>query len=82
MCAWMIDKFGYEEQRRGVVPDLCTMDRFASYCLTEPSFGSDAANIQTKAVKKGDHYILNGSKVDKLFLKIIHVTLQSLVCTF
>ena len=63
MCAWMIDEFGNDDQRRRVVPDLCTMDRFASYCLTEPSVGSDAANLETKAVKHGDQYILNGSKV-------------------
>ncbi len=63
MCAWMIDEFGNDNQRRAIVPDLCTMDRLASYCLTEPSAGSDASNIQTKAVRKGDHYILNGSKV-------------------
>lgn len=62
MCAWMIDEFGNDDQRHRVVPDLCTMDRFASYCLTEPSVGSDAANLETKAVKHGDQYILNGSK--------------------
>ena len=39
------------------------MDRLSSYCLTEPSAGSDAANLMTTAVRKGDHYILNGSKV-------------------
>lgn len=63
MCAWMVDEFGSDEQRAKVVPELCTMDRLASYCLTEPSAGSDAANLQTRAVKKGDQYILNGSKV-------------------
>ena len=39
------------------------MDRLSSYCLTEPSAGSDAANLMTTAIRKGDHYILNGSKV-------------------
>lgn len=63
MCGWMIDEFGTEEQRHNIIPQLCTMDRLSSYCLTEPSAGSDAANLMTTAVRKGDHYILNGSKV-------------------
>lgn len=36
MCAWMIDTFGSEEQRHRFCPPLCTMEKFASYCLTEP----------------------------------------------
>lgn len=71
MCAWMVDVFGSQEQREKIIPDLCTMDRFASYCLTEPSAGSDAANLQTKAVKKGDHYILNGSKVTMVTYSLV-----------
>lgn len=62
MCNWMIDEFGTEEQRRRWVVSLSSMDEFASYCLTEPSAGSDAAGLQTVALKKGDDYILNGSK--------------------
>jgi Acyl-CoA dehydrogenases len=62
MAAWMIDRFGNEEQRRRFLPKLCSMEHFASYCLTEPNAGSDAASLQTKAVDAGDHYILNGTK--------------------
>uniref|UniRef100_A0A8C5FFW4 Isobutyryl-CoA dehydrogenase, mitochondrial n=1 Tax=Gadus morhua TaxID=8049 RepID=A0A8C5FFW4_GADMO len=62
MCAWMIDTFGNAEQRERFCPDLCLMEKFASYCLTEPGSGSDAASLATSAVLKGDHYVLNGSK--------------------
>lgn len=71
MCAWMVDAFGNQEQREKIVPDLCSMERFASYCLTEPSAGSDAANLETKAVKKGDHYFLNGSKVTMVISSLV-----------
>ncbi|MBS0275985.1 MAG: isobutyryl-CoA dehydrogenase [Proteobacteria bacterium] len=62
MASWMIDRFGSEEQRRRFLPKLTTMEKIASYCLTEPGSGSDAAALKTKAVKDGDHYVLNGSK--------------------
>ena len=62
MAAWMIDTFGSEEQRTRHLPDLCAMTRFASYCLTEPGAGSDAAALRTRAVREADHYVLNGSK--------------------
>ncbi|CAL1615296.1 unnamed protein product [Knipowitschia caucasica] len=62
MCAWMIDTFGNTEQREKFCPDLCAMDKFASYCLTEPGSGSDAASLLTTARNNGDHYIMNGSK--------------------
>jgi alkylation response protein AidB-like acyl-CoA dehydrogenase len=62
MASWMIDRFGNDEQRRRFLPKLTTMEKIASYCLTEPGAGSDAANLKTKAVKNGDHYMLNGSK--------------------
>jgi alkylation response protein AidB-like acyl-CoA dehydrogenase len=62
MCAWMIDSWGSEDQRQKFLPDLMTMDKIASYCLTEPGSGSDAAGLRTKAVRDGDHYVLNGSK--------------------
>uniref|UniRef100_A0A672K9U7 short-chain 2-methylacyl-CoA dehydrogenase n=1 Tax=Sinocyclocheilus grahami TaxID=75366 RepID=A0A672K9U7_SINGR len=62
MCAWMIDTFGNNEQREKFCPDLCAMQKFASYCLTEPGSGSDAASLLTSATLQGDHYILNGSK--------------------
>uniref|UniRef100_A0A8C2NYJ4 Acyl-CoA dehydrogenase family member 8 n=1 Tax=Capra hircus TaxID=9925 RepID=A0A8C2NYJ4_CAPHI len=62
MCVWMIDQFGSEEQRHRLCPPLCAMEKFASYCLTEPGSGSDAASLVTSAVRQHDHYILNGSK--------------------
>ncbi|TWT01731.1 isobutyryl-CoA dehydrogenase [Reyranella sp. CPCC 100927] len=62
MAAWMIDAFGDEAQRHRFLPKLCTMEHFASYCLTEPSAGSDAASLRTRAVLDGDHYVLNGTK--------------------
>lgn len=62
MCAGLVDKFGNEEQRKRFLPSLVTMEKLASYCLTEPGSGSDAASLSTKAVRKGDDYVLNGSK--------------------
>ncbi|QQN73201.1 acyl-CoA dehydrogenase family protein [Croceicoccus sp. YJ47] len=62
MAAWMIDRFGGEAVKSKYLPDLIGMDRLASYCLTEPSSGSDAAALKTKAVDKGDHYEVTGSK--------------------
>ena len=62
MVAWMIDAFAAAEQRARWLPDLMTMERFASYCLTEPGAGSDAGNLATRAARDGDHYVLNGSK--------------------
>ncbi|XP_075046435.1 isobutyryl-CoA dehydrogenase, mitochondrial isoform X2 [Mixophyes fleayi] len=62
MCVWMIDTFGNDEQRHRFCPPLCSMEKFASYCLTEPGSGSDAASLLTSAKRDGDHYVLNGSK--------------------
>lgn len=62
MCCWMIDRFGSDELRQKYCPQLASMDMIASYCLTEPGSGSDAAALKTKAVRHGDHYVLNGSK--------------------
>ena len=62
MAAWMIDKFAAQEQRQAWLPKLCSMDWIASYCLTEPAAGSDAAALKTRAVRDGDHYIVNGTK--------------------
>jgi alkylation response protein AidB-like acyl-CoA dehydrogenase len=62
MAAMMIDTFGGEAQRRRFLPKLTTMQHFASYCLTEPGAGSDAASLTTKAVRDGDHYVINGAK--------------------
>jgi len=62
MASWMIDSFGNEAQRQTYLPKLCTMELIASYCLTEPGAGSDAAALRTRAVRDGDHYLLNGQK--------------------
>jgi hypothetical protein len=62
MAAWMIDAYGSDEQRRRFLPKLCTMEHFASYCLTEPNSGSDAASLVTRAVRDGDTYVLDGAK--------------------
>jgi alkylation response protein AidB-like acyl-CoA dehydrogenase len=62
MTAWMIDAYGSEAQRKRWLPRLCTMELLASYCLTEPGAGSDAAALVTRAVRDGDSYVLNGQK--------------------
>src|ERR1700753_3376132 len=62
MCAWMIDSFGTDEQRKVWVPRLASMDVIASYCLTEPGAGSDAGALSTRAVKQGGDYVLDGVK--------------------
>ncbi len=62
MVAWMIDSYGADELRRKYLPKLCTMEHFASYCLTEPGAGSDAASLTTKARRDGDTYVLDGAK--------------------
>ncbi|MEK9707330.1 MAG: acyl-CoA dehydrogenase family protein, partial [Alphaproteobacteria bacterium] len=62
MCAWMIDSFGDDALRARYLPKLMTMENFASYCLTEPGAGSDAASLRTHADLDGDHYVINGSK--------------------
>lgn len=62
MASWMIDCFGNDDQRARFLQKLMTMEHFASYCLTEPGAGSDAASLKTRAVRDGDHYVLNGSK--------------------
>jgi alkylation response protein AidB-like acyl-CoA dehydrogenase len=62
MCAWMIDTFGTDEQRKEWIPRLAPMDVIASYCLTEPGAGSDAGALSTRAVKQGGDYVLDGVK--------------------
>ena len=62
MASWMIDRFGSEDLRQKYLPRLTTMELIASYCLTEPGSGSDAASMRTTARLDGDHYVLNGSK--------------------
>ena len=62
MTAWMIDRFGNEEQRQRFLPNMTSMHWLGSYCLTEPGSGSDAAALKTRAVRDGDHYVVNGVK--------------------
>ncbi|HEY3798273.1 MAG TPA: acyl-CoA dehydrogenase family protein [Caulobacteraceae bacterium] len=62
MASWMIDRFGSDELRGRLLPQLTRMDLIASYCLTEPGSGSDAASLTTSARRDGDHYVLNGAK--------------------
>jgi alkylation response protein AidB-like acyl-CoA dehydrogenase len=63
MCAWMIDAFASPEQRARWLPRLASMETIASYCLTEPGSGSDAAALRTSAKADGNaHYVLNGAK--------------------
>jgi len=62
MCAWMIDSYGTEEQRKAWVPTLASMESVASYCLTEPGAGSDASALSTRAVRSGGDYVLDGVK--------------------
>ena len=62
MVAWMIDAFGSTEMRLRFLPDLCSMAKLGSYCLTEPDSGSDAASLKTRAVRQHDHYLLDGAK--------------------
>jgi alkylation response protein AidB-like acyl-CoA dehydrogenase len=62
MASWMIDTFGSDAQRQEWLPRLTSMELIASYCLTEPGAGSDAASLKTKAVREGDEYVITGSK--------------------
>jgi alkylation response protein AidB-like acyl-CoA dehydrogenase len=62
MVAWMVGQYGSGEQIAAWMPKLASMEWLASYCLTEPGAGSDAAALATRAERKGDRYILNGTK--------------------
>jgi alkylation response protein AidB-like acyl-CoA dehydrogenase len=62
MVVWMIDSFGSDEQREHWIPCLASMEQLASYCLTEPGVGSDAAALTTSARRDGDGFVLNGVK--------------------
>ncbi|MEY3834035.1 MAG: hypothetical protein RLZZ130_1513 [Pseudomonadota bacterium] len=62
MAAWMIDCFGSAELKARYLPDLVSMEKIASYCLTEPGSGSDAAALKTSARRDGEYYVLNGTK--------------------
>jgi alkylation response protein AidB-like acyl-CoA dehydrogenase len=62
MASWMIDCFGNPSQRARFLPKLASMEHFASYCLTEPGAGSDAAALKSRAVREGDYYVVDGTK--------------------
>jgi alkylation response protein AidB-like acyl-CoA dehydrogenase len=62
MCGGMIDKFGTPEDKARWLPQLCSMEKIFSYCLTEPGSGSDAAALRTRAVRGDAGWVLNGSK--------------------
>lgn len=62
MAAWMIDRYGDDDQRTRWLPGLTAMETLASYALTEPGVGSDAAALSTRAVRDGDDYVFNGAK--------------------
>ncbi|MEM9878356.1 MAG: acyl-CoA dehydrogenase family protein [Pseudomonadota bacterium] len=62
MAAWMIDCFGDQDLKGKYLPKLNSMEHMASYCLTEPGSGSDAAALKCRAQLDGNHYVLNGSK--------------------
>ena len=62
MVAGVLDKWCTEEQRQAFLPPLCSMDHLASYCLTEPGSGSDAAAMKTTAKKQGEEYVIDGAK--------------------
>jgi len=62
MTAWMIDTYGTEEQRQKWLPQMTTLEKYCSYCLTEPGSGSDAAALKTRAEKDGNGWKINGGK--------------------
>ena len=62
MVAWMVSRYGTADQNAAWMPKLASMDWLASYCLTEPGAGSDAAALAARAERRGDHYVLNGTK--------------------
>lgn len=63
LASWPIYKFGTEEQKQKFLRPLAEGKKMGAYCLTEPGSGSDSAGMRTMAVRDGDHYILNGSKI-------------------
>ena len=78
MVAWMVDSFGNDAQRAQWLPGLLSMEVVASYCLTEPGSGSDAAALATRAVRDNEGYVVNGAKqfisgagVSELYLTMV-----------
>jgi acyl-CoA dehydrogenase len=79
MAAWMIDRFGSADLKSRYLPALVGMEQLASYCLTEPGSGSDAAALSTTARRDGGDYVLNGTKqfisgggVNDVYLIMVH----------
>jgi alkylation response protein AidB-like acyl-CoA dehydrogenase len=62
MASWLIDKFGGDEIKQRYLPQMVGMEKLGSYCLTEPSSGSDAAALKTTARLEGDHYVHHGRR--------------------
>lgn len=62
MASWMIDRFGSDPARSKYLPRLIGMEWMASYCLTEAEAGSDAASLKTRAVRRGDDWVVSGTK--------------------
>jgi hypothetical protein len=62
MATWMLASFADSQLKAQWLPSLVSGERLASYCLTEPDAGSDAAHLRTRAKRQGDHYVLDGSK--------------------
>lgn len=63
MVTWMVASFGTESTRADWLPGMVSGEHLGSYCLTEPGAGSDAASLRTKATKKGNDYVISGSKM-------------------
>lgn len=63
LCAWPIFQYGTEEQKQKFLAPLCSGEKLGAFALTEPSAGTDAAMQKTVAVDKGDHWLINGSKI-------------------
>lgn len=63
LCAWPIYAFGTEDQKKKYLAPLCNGEKIGAMGLTEPSAGSDAASLKTTAVKEGNEYVLNGTKI-------------------
>ncbi|MDR2132460.1 MAG: acyl-CoA dehydrogenase [Clostridiales Family XIII bacterium] len=63
LCCWPIFTYGTEEQKKKYLPDLLSGKKLGAFGLTEPNAGTDASGIQTRAEDKGDHWLLNGSKI-------------------
>jgi len=73
VCVFPISEFGSDEQKEKYLPKLASGEWIGAFALTEPDAGSDAANIQTSAVKEGEYFVVNGSKIFITNGKIGHV---------